>query len=206
MLEPADFVDVVDHPYFPLAVGSRWVYEGEDDGEVERVEVVVTGRRREILGISATVVRDTVYVDGELAEDTFDWFAQDRDGNVWYLGEDTREFENGVAVSAAGAWEAGIDGAKPGIVMLAEPASGDAYRQELYEGEAEDMARVVDVAAERTVPTGTYQDVLVTEDWNPLDPDVFEEKWYAAGVGLIGERKLTGGKGRVELIEFTAGG
>ena len=114
------------------------------------------------MGISATVVRDTVYVDGELVEDTYDWFAQDNDGNVWYLGEDTHEYEDGVAVNAEGAWEAGVDGALPGIVMPADPAVGDAYRQEYYAGEAEDMGEVLEVGVARSIALGDYDDVVVT--------------------------------------------
>ena len=116
-IDPANFVDVVDNLYFPLSPGSRWVYEGESDGVAERIEVEVLDERRDIMGISAVVVRDTVYVDGELAEDTYDWYAQDTDGNVWYLGEATQEFDDG-EVSDAGSWEYGVDGALPGIVML----------------------------------------------------------------------------------------
>jgi hypothetical protein len=202
-LDPADFVDVVDNPYFPLVPGTTWVYEGEDAGETERIEVEVLGETREIEGITATVVRDTVYVDGELAEDTYDWYAQDKDGNVWYLGEDTHEYENGVAINAKGAWEYGKDGALPGIVMLADPQVGDAYRQEYYEGEAEDLGEVLANDATVEIQLGTYEDVVVTEDWNPLDPEVVEEKSYASGIGLIREEKTAGGDGVIELIEFT---
>ena len=157
----------------------------------------------DIQGITETVVRDTVYVDGEIAEDTYDWFAQDKDGNVWYLGEDTHEYEDGKAVNADGAWEYGKDGALPGIVMLADPAVGDAYRQEYYEGEAEDMGEVLEVGVTAEIELGSYEDVLVTEDWNPLEPDVVEEKSYAPGIGLIREEKTVGGEGIIELIEFT---
>ena len=202
-LDPADFVDGIDNPYLPLIPGTKWVYEGEDDGEAERVEVEVLDETREIEGITATVVRDTVYVDGELAEDTFDWYAQDKDGNVWYLGEDTHEYEDGVAVNAAGAWEYGKDGALPGIVMLAHPEVGDAYRQEYYEGEAEDMGEVLEIGVTQETGLGSFDDVLVTEDWNPLEPEVIEEKSYAPSVGLIGEVKTAGGEGEIELIEFT---
>ena len=202
-LDPADFVEQIDNPYLPLIPGTKWVYEGEDDGEAERVEVEVLDETREIEGITATVVRDTVYVDGELAEDTFDWYAQDKDGNVWYLGEDTHEYEDGVAVNAEGAWEYGKDGALPGIVMLAHPAVGDAYRQEYYEGEAEDMGEVLETGATQEIGLGTYDDVLVTEDWTPLEPEVIEEKSYAPGVGLIGEVKTGGSEGEIELIKFT---
>ena len=205
-LDPADFVDVVDNPYLPFAPGMRWVYEGEEDGETERIEVEVLEQTRQIEGITATVVRDTVYVDGELAEDTYDWYAQDKDGNVWYLGEDSHEYEDGKAVNAEGSWEHGKDGALAGIVMLAHPAVGDAYRQEYYEGEAEDMGEVLEVGATKELGLGSYEDVLVTEDWNPLEPDVVEEKSYAPGVGLIFEAKVAGGDGEIELIELTPAG
>ena len=182
-IDPASFVDVIDNPYLPYAVGSRWVYEGESDGEVERIEVVVLDDTREVMGITATVVRDTVYVDDEMVEDTYDWFAQDADGNVWYLGEDTREFEDGVAVNAAGAWEAGIDGALPGIVMPADPQVGDAFRQEFYPGEAEDMGEIIEVGVARSIGLGDFDDVVVMTHWTPLEPDVVEEKWYAEASG-----------------------
>jgi hypothetical protein len=193
-IDPADFVDTVDNPYFPLRSGSRWVYEGTSGGEAERIEVV-TQERRTILGISATVVRDTVSVEGDVVEDTLDWYAQDRDGNVWYLGEASRDIENGAVVSTAGSWEAGVDGAHPGIVMRASPTVGDAYRQEYYRGEAEDLAEVIEVGADR----------VVTQEWNPLEPDVVERKTYERGVGLVGEEKVRGGDGALELVSYTAG-
>lgn len=204
-VDPADFVDAVDNPYLPLVPGTRWVYEGEgDEGEVERIEVTVTDERREVMGISATVVRDSVYADGELIEDTWDWYAQDRDGNVWYLGEDTAEYEDGEVVNTEGAWEAGVDGALPGIVMPADPQVGDVHRQEYYVGEAEDMFEVTEVGASRTVPAGSYEEVLVTTDWTPLEPEVVEQKSYAPGVGVIAEEKTAGGDGYAELVEFQA--
>lgn len=205
VIDPADFVDRIDNPYLPFLPGARWVYEGESDGEHERTVVEVTGDTREVMGITATVVRDTVYVNGELAEDTYDWFAQDRDGNVWYLGEDTYEYENGKPVSDAGAWEAGVDGALPGIAMPAHPEVGQAYRQEYYAGEAEDLGEILEVAVAKTIGLGTYDDVVVTKDWNPLEPDVVEEKSYAAGIGLIYETKTVGGEETVELVEHTPG-
>jgi len=203
-LDPSEFVEVIDNPYLPYIPGTRWVYEGDDDGQTERVEVEVLHETREIEGITATVVHDTVYVDGELAEDTYDWFAQDVDGAVWYLGEDTHEYEDGVAVNAEGAWEYGRDGAQPGIVMPAHPQAGDAYRQELYAGEAEDMAEVLEVGVTAEIALGSYDDVVVTEDWTPLEPEVVERKTYARGVGLIREIKATGATGTIELIEHTA--
>jgi hypothetical protein len=205
-IDPAAFVDVIDNPYLPYAPGASWIYEGTEDGETERIEVTVTPERKQIMGISATVVRDTVTVDGELVEDTYDWFAQDRDGNVWYLGEDSTEFENGEAVSKAGSWEAGVDGALPGIVMQADPQVGQAYRQEYYPGEAEDLARVSRLGATESVPFRDFDQLLVIEEWNPLEPDVVEEKYFAPDVGLVLEVKTRGGEGRVELIDHNPGG
>jgi hypothetical protein len=202
-LDPADFVARVDNPYFPLVPGTRWVYEGQDDDETERIEVEVLEETREIEGITATVVRDTVSVDGEVTEDTYDWYAQDEAGNVWYLGEDTHEYEDGTPVNADGSWEYGTDGALPGIVMLADPSVGDAYRQEFFEGEAEDMGEVLQAGATVEIGLGTYDDVVVTEDWNPLEPDVVEQKSYAPGVGVIREEKTAGGDGTIELVEHT---
>ena len=203
-IDPAEFVDVVDNPYFPLSPGSRWVYEGESDGVAERIEVEVLDERRDIMGISAVVVHDTAYVDDEIVEDTYDWYAQDRDGNVWYLGEATQAFDDG-DVSDAGSWEYGVDGALPGIVMPANPTVGDAYRQEYYPGEAEDMGEVIEVGATVTIGLGEYTDVVVTQDWTPLEPDVIENKSYAPGVGVIYETDVAGGDEFVELVEFTPG-
>ena len=205
-IDPNNFVDVIDNPYLPYPVGAAWTYEGTEDGETENVTVTVTPERKEIMGISATVVRDTVTdADGEVVEDTYDWFAQDRDGNVWYLGEDSTEFDNGKPASTSGSWEAGVDGALPGIVMQAQPEVGQAYRQEYYLGEAEDLAEVKSVDATESVPFGDFDTLLVIKEWNPLEPDVVEEKYYAPAVGLVLEVKTEGGSGRSELIEFTPG-
>ncbi len=204
-LDPADFVAVVDNPYFPLAVGSTWIFEGPGDkpGQTEHIEVVVQPETKEILGITATVVRDTVTIGGVLLEDTYDWYAQDKDGNVWYLGEAVKNYEEGKLVDTDGSFEAGVDGALPGIVMKAHPAVGDAYRQELYKGQAEDMGEVIAIGGDKTVPAGTYSDVVVTKDWNPLEPDVIEQKTYAPGVGVIFEEHIQGGTGNSALISFT---
>ena len=137
-LDPADFVAAIDNPYLPFAIGTRWVYESTGEDEVERVEVTVLPDRKEILGIQATVVRDTVTVDGVLVEDTLDWFAQDRAGNVWYLGEAVKNYEDGELVDTEGSFEAGVDGALPGIAMPAHPAPGDAYRQRSIDAAAGD--------------------------------------------------------------------
>jgi hypothetical protein len=202
-LDPAQVVPVIDNPYLPFTPGSRWVYEGTDDGEEEHIEVVVTDQRRRVMGIDAVVVRDIVSTGGEVIEDTYDWYVQDTTGNVWYLGEETAEYEDGEVVSTEGSWEAGVDGALPGIVMQAQPEVGQAYRQEFYEGEAEDLAEVARLGEQETVAGTAYDQVVVIEEWNPLEPEVVEEKFYAPGVGTILEVKTAGGEGRVELVEYT---
>ena len=204
-IDPADFVPEIDNDRLPFRPGSKWVYESIGGEEVERIEVVVTEEKRTVMGVSTTVVRDTVTVDGGLVEDTYDWYAQDQEGNVWYFGEETAEYEDGEIVSTAGAWEAGVDGAMPGIVMEKEPTVGDSYRQEYYPGEAEDMAEVVQTGVSEEVAFGAFDDLIVIEEWTPLEPDVVEEKYYASGVGVVLETTVEGGSGRIELISFTPG-
>ncbi len=204
-LGPSDFVEVIDNPLLPFTPGSKWFYESTGEDEVERIEVTVLDDKRDVMGITATIVRDTVTVDGELVEDTYDWYAQDEAGNVWYLGEDTAEYENGEIVSTAGAWEAGVDGALPGIAMEAFPEVGDKYRQEYYQGEAEDMAEVVRVGAAEEVAGLFFENLTVIEEWTPLSPEIVEEKYYTAAVGLVLETTVAGGSGRIELISFTPG-
>jgi hypothetical protein len=200
-IDPAGFTTAVDNPYFPLPPGARWVYEGRVEDGLERTVVDVTGDTRVVMGVTCVVVRDTVTLDGEVIEDTFDWFAQDADGAVWYFGEETYEYEDGEIVSTEGAWEAGVDGAQPGIAMPARPQVGDSYRQEYYAGEAEDTAEVLSLTESATVPVGTYEDLLVTEDINPLEPEVVEHKYYARGVGPILTVQVQGGSDREELVE-----
>ena len=203
-IDPADFVAAIDNPYLPFTPGARWVYEGDVDGEHERIEVTVTADRHEVLGISAVVVSDINYVNGALVAQTFDWYAQDRAGNVWYLGEDTEEYEDGKLVGTEGSWEAGVDGAVPGIFMLAEPVAGDAYRQHGV-GETEELAEVVHRGAARSIGLGDYRDVLVVREWSASEPEVVEEKSYAPSVGKIHETHTAGGEGGTELVEFTPG-
>jgi hypothetical protein len=200
-LDAGDFVDRIDNPYWPMAPGSKWVYR--EDGQ--RVEVTVTGQRKEILGIRATVVHDVVTEDGEVVEDTYDWYAQDADGNVWYLGEDTKEFEDGEVKSTEGSWEAGVDGAEAGILLPGEPEVGMTYRQEYYEGEAEDAGEILSLDEWVEVPSGRYRNVLMTKDYTPLEPEVLEHKFYAKGVGPVLVVAISGGSGREELLRFTRG-
>ncbi len=204
IIDAANFVQGVDNPYFPLVPGTAWVYEGETEDGLERIEVKMLDETREVMGITCVIVQDTVWLDGEMIEDTFDWYAQDQEGNVWYMGEDTHEYENGVAINANGSWEAGVDGALPGIVMQAEPEVGEVYRQEYYAGEAEDMAEVISLTESVSIAYGAYENVLVTKEWTPLEPGKAENKYYAAGVGLILEEVVEDGEGRIELIEVIA--
>lgn len=199
-VDAANFSDPQPNPYFPLEPGVTNVFEGGD----ERVEVTVTDQTKVILGITATVVTDQVFVGGELVEDTVDWYATDNFGNVWYLGEETAEYENGQVVTTAGSWEAGVDGAQAGIIMLADPQEGDAYRQEFYAGEAEDVAEIHAFDQTVTVPAGSFEGVLVTEDWSLLDPEVHERKWYAPGIGVVFEEIVAGGSGTLSLAEVVA--
>jgi major membrane immunogen (membrane-anchored lipoprotein) len=204
-LNADDFVDRIDNQYWPMAPGSRWVYrETDGEGGEQRVEVIVTDRTKTILGIDATVVRDVVTADGEVVEDTFDWYAQDKEGNVWYLGEDTKEYENGKVVSTAGSWEAGVDGAQAGVIVPGDPELGQAYRQEYYAGEAEDNGEVLSLDATAKVPFGSFGGVLKTKDTNALEPGVLEHKYYAEDVGPVLAVNVSGG-GREVLLEFEPG-
>ena len=199
-IDPANFVTAIDNPYMPLAPGARWVFDGTgDDGEAEHNVVAVTDQHKDVMGIPVVVVRDTVSVQGETTEDTYDWYAQDRDGNVWYMGEDSKEYENGQVTSTEGSWEGGVDGALPGIVMQAHPAVGQAYRQEYYKGSAEDMAQVAQVGTTKAIAQGQYSDVVVIKEWSPLEPEVVEQKYYAPGIGVIAEETLSGGHETAEL-------
>ena len=201
-LDQADFRPTSDHPYFPLQAGQRWTYrEVEKDGTTVRVVVTVSSETKRVAnGVEAAIVRDTVTEDGEVVEDTLDWFAQDGDGNVWYLGEDTAEFEDGELSSHEGSFEAGVDGALPGVVMPADPEPGMAYRQEYYEGEAEDNGAVLAVGQQAEVPAGHFGDAVLTADTVGLEPDVLEYKLYAPDVGLVLALGISGGGGREELV------
>ena len=203
-LDPADFVSEIDNLYWPMAPGTRWVYrESDPQGNAVKVRVFVTDRTRQILGIDATVVHDVVSDHGELVENTFDWYAQDGCGNVWYLGENTKECENGKVVSTEGSWEAGVDGAHAGIAMPGDPQVGLAYRQEHYAGEAEDAAEVLSLDEQAQVPYRRFQHVLLTKDFTPLHPKILEYKMYARNIGPVLVIGVSGGSDREELVSFT---
>ena len=199
-LDPADFTTEITNPYWPMSPGDRWVYRETDGDEVLKDEVTVADKTKTIDGIEARVVHDVVSQGDEVLEDTFDWYAQDADGNLWYLGEDTKEYENGKLKTTEGSWEAGVDGAEPGIILPARPEPGMSYREEYYKGHAEDGASVLTLDAHAKVPYGTYDNLLQTRNYSGIEPNVVEEKFYASGIGPVLEVTISGGAGRAELI------
>jgi hypothetical protein len=203
-IDPANFVATIDNPLFPLVPGTTFVYEGQTPDGLEHDEFAVTHNTRVILGVTCTEVHDTVTTNGVLTEDTLDWFAQDTTGNVWYFGENTHELADGLISTIEGTFMAGVDGAQPGIVMEAHPAVGDFYRQEFDLGNAEDFAEVVGLSASVTVPFGSFTNCLDTLETTPLEPDLHEHKFYAAGVGNMLETDEDTGA-RTELIEVKTG-
>jgi hypothetical protein len=204
-IDPANFTTKIDNPFLPLMPGMRWMYEGEADGVKQVNTVVVTSDTKALMGVTCVAVHDTVEEQGDVTEDTIDWYAQDTDGNVWYFGEDTKELTKGKVTSTEGSWQAGKDGAQPGIAMQAKPKPNGSYRQEYLAGEAEDMAKVIKRGARKSVPFGTYTDVLVTEEWTPLEPGVRERKYYAQEVGMISSKITKGGDEHFELTTFESG-
>jgi len=206
-LDPAEFTTEINNPWWPMTPGSRWVYrETDSEGANQKVVVTVTNRTKTIAnGVEARVVHDVVTEDGEFVEVTDDWYAQDQDGNVWYLGEDTTEYEKGKPVSQEGSFEAGVDGAEPGIIMPARPQPGMTYRQEYFKGEAEDEGAIVSLDEQAEVPAGHFEPVLMTNDTNPLEPKVNEFKFFARGVGPVLAISVSGGSDREELLSYKAG-
>jgi hypothetical protein len=193
---PAHFAKVIDNPYFPLPLGRTFVYRGAENGKKELDRMHVTARTKRIAGITATVVSDNVYEPPpKLLEKTLDYYAQDDAGNVWYLGEDTREFKPGGGVDTSGSWLAGKHGAKPGLIMEADPRVPDAYRQECRSGEAEDLAWVVGEGGSRYL--------LRTLEFSPLEPSIVERKVYKPRVGIVSERQLSGGHETISLVRVT---
>ena len=197
--DPASFVPRVTNPYFPLPPGLTYRYQSETPDGIETNTVEVTHDTKTILGVTATVVLDQVFLDGDLTERTLDWYAQDGVGNVWYLGEDTEELENGEVVSTEGSWEAGVDGAEAGIIMWADPGAhvGETYRQEFLEGEAQDLGKVVRLDAAVDVPFGHFTRCLETEDWSDLETVPLadrEHKFYCPGIGVVREAERMEGE------------
>ena len=208
-ISPADFKrpagapNPIDNAYFPLSPGMSWHYEGFKDGGPLTDIQTVTSDTKTIMGVPARVVRDTNWEDGVLAEDTFDWYAQDDAGNVWYFGEDTKEFdENGNVVTTEGSWEAGKNGNLPGLFMLAQPRSGLTYRQEFGIGVAVDMTTVLSLHKHLTVPFGTFGNVIETKEFSCIESGL-DHKWYASGIGNIKELAAANGQEMIQLVDFS---
>ncbi len=208
-LDPADFTTRITNPWWPMRVGARWVYrETAPDGTVQQVVVTVLPKTKVIANrVTTRVVHDVATENGTPIEITDDWYAQDRCGNVWYFGEATTEYENGKPVSTEGSFEAGVDRAQPGVIVPAHPKSGMSYRQEYYEGHAEDRGEVVSLREQVEVPFGHFSrgKVLMTRDLNPLEPKVLEYKFYARGIGLVLAIGVSGNADREELVRYVKG-
>lgn len=215
-INPSDFSTKIDNKYLTFTPGTTYFYEGRTEEGTERIEVYATNNIKKIMNVNVLEVRDRVWLNDELIEDTKDWYAQDKYGNVWYFGEDSKEIVNGKIASTAGSWVAGFYDSKPGIVMKASPQIGENYRQEYYKGQAEDMADVVALGVKIKVKYGSFENCLQTRDWNPLEPGADEYKYYCPEVGnvvleagiedgeqvqLVGVKKGTGSKAIDEPLE-----
>ena len=200
-IDPKNFVSKIDNQYFTLTPGVTFLYISETVDGTERIEVTTLEEKRTVMGVETTVVWDRVWLDDKLIEDTKDWYAQDMDGNVWYFGEDSKEYSEGIYIGNSGSWEAGIDDALPGIVMKADPKVGDVYRQEYYEGIAEDVGEIIEFSEPIRISYGYFIDCVKIKDINPLEPDVIEFKYFCPNVGgAILEEDLEDGE-TVELYD-----
>ncbi|MDX6607802.1 MAG: hypothetical protein QOD14_2342 [Solirubrobacterales bacterium] len=200
----------ITNRWFPLARGSEYVYDGQKDGKQARDVMTVTRRIRTITGIRAAVIADRLFLNGVLAERTTDWYAQDKRGTVWYLGEATAELDaNGMVTSTEGSFLNGRDGAKGGIFMPAHPRVGYSGQQESFKGQAEDRFRIVDMATSVTTPAVSSQNAMLTEEKTPLEPGVVDHKYYVQGIGTVKEQQVAGappGQGEeTQLVSFKAG-
>ncbi len=203
VLDPANFVTVIDNPYFPLPVGRTLVYEGVKDGQSQIDTVTVTDQTKVIEGITARMVSDVSTHDGALLEKTFDFYAQDKQGNVWYLGEDTTAFLANGKTDTSGSWMAGVNDAEPGLIMEADPQIPDAYRQEFLTGQAEDTAWVVERGGTVTVPYGKLRNTLKTLEATRIEPGSYDLKVYAPGIGIVLEQSLSGPPETASLVSVT---
>jgi hypothetical protein len=203
-IDPANFVKKIDNPLFPLEPGTKYDLQSKTSDGVGHETLTVTHDTKKIAGVPTTVIKDVSTLDGKLEEKTTDWYAQDKQGNVWYFGEDTATYKkNGKVESTAGTWKTGVDGAKPGIIMNANPQITDSYRQEYLKGEAEDMYWVIAKNQTVKVPYGTFHNAVLTMEWTPLEPKVASEKYYVPGIGIVAERNLSGGLENIELLNMT---
>lgn len=200
-IDPDDFSPNVNNLYFPRVPGRTLIYEKQTEEGLEQVVVTTTNKTVEIGGVLCREVTDVVTLEGVLIEDTVDWYSQNVNGEAWYLGEIAMNFENGFLDNLDGSWMFGKNGAKPGVIMLTDPMPGDVYRQEFLVNEAEDIALVIARGVTVTVKAGTFTDCIQTQDWTPLEPGVFEHKFYAPGVGPVLEVNLETGE-ELELVQI----
>jgi hypothetical protein len=203
-LQAKDFSTRIDHPYWPMRPGTTWHYVERGGGEVAHVRTTVTHRTKMIDGIRARVVHDVASVDDEVVEDTRDWYAQDSGGNLWYLGENSKTYEDGELVTTEGSWQHGRDGGQAGVILPARARPGCRYREEFLPGEAEDRAEILSTRESLRTPTGFYSRVLHTANTTALEPDVLENKFYARGVGPVLELDLSPEFGRAVLVRVTS--
>ena len=203
VFDPNNFVAVVDNQFYPLPVGRTLVYSGVKDGQTQRDTVIIKSETKVILGVTTTVVSNIADHNGTLLEKTSDWYAQDKQGNVWYLGEDTVHYLPHGKTDTSGSWEAGVNGAVPGIIMEANPQIPDAYRQEFLAGQAEDTAWIVDRGETVTVPYGKVRNVLSTLEATRLEPGAYDQKVYGPGIGIVLEQSLSGANEYAKLVSVT---
>jgi hypothetical protein len=202
-IDPVDFVRTIENPYLPFKPGTAFHFRGVKGKTPQTDTEVVLHRTKRILGVRSTVVRDTVSEDGRPVERTFDWYAQDKSGNVWYMGEDSLELHHGHFVTASDSWESGVKGAKPGIIMAGHPRAGDTYRQEYYPpGQALDEARIVGFRGTVTVPYGSFKRPLITLERSPVERQI-EKKYYVRGVGEVKEQVVKGHHEVFRLVGLT---
>jgi hypothetical protein len=162
----------------------------------------VTKDHKAILGVNTTAIYDVTYEEGKLVEETYDWYAQDKEGNVWYFGEQTRALDKG-KWTTEGSWQAGVEGARPGVYMQAHPAIGSTYMQEFYQGRAGDSASVLALNEPVTVPMGSYKEAQLTMEWSPDDPGSIDAKFYVRGIGVVREIAATGASEASNLTSIT---
>jgi hypothetical protein len=206
VIKPANFVRNVDNPYFPLRRGTTFTYMGVKDGKRARNVFEVSHKTKKVMGVAATVIHDRLYLDGKLAEDTIDWYAQDKRGDVVYLGEATKTLDaQGNLTDTEGSWKTGVNGAQPGIFMPAHPKVGQTFRQEYYKGHAEDHFKILSKKARVQVPAVSSNRALKTKEWTPLEPAVVSNKFYVKGIGNVREVDIKGSDEHLELVSVQKG-